>query len=192
MSRIMRRGAVYTSLVAFLAAAALFATACASPTGGTATSSGDATVESPDSAADDAEELARSLYGSYNTGDVDRLDAVLAPDWDSFPVDEGQEQGPEPFKAEVLGFRETFPDLRVDVDAVHVGDDGSVVTVRTTFTGTQEGDFLDVPATGEEISFRTTDIHELGDEGRRIATTWHLEDLYSAYQQALAASEGRP
>ena len=47
----------------------------------------------------------------------------------------------------MIGFRETFPDLRVDINAVHVSDDGSVVIVRTTFTGTQEGSFLDVPAT---------------------------------------------
>lgn len=186
MSRIMRRGAAYPGLVAFLVVAALVATACASPTGGTASSSGETTGRT----ADEAEELARDLYEPYNTGEVDRLDAVLAPDWDSFPVDEGQEQGPGPFKAEVLGIRETFPDLRVEIDAVHVGDDGSVVTVRTTFTGTQEGEFLDVPATGEEIGFRTTDVHELDDDGERIATTWHLEDLYGAYRQALAASEG--
>ena len=147
-------------------------------------------IEEP-GAADDAEEPARGFYRPFNPGDVDRPDAVRAPDRDRLPVDGGQQQGSEPFE-EVLDFRETLPDFTVDVVAVHVGDDGSVVTVRTTFTVTQEGSFLGVPATGEEMGFRTTDVHKPGDDGGRVATTWHLEDFYGAYQQALDASEDQP
>jgi hypothetical protein len=41
-----------------------------------------------------------------------------------------------------------------------------------------------VPATGRTITFRTSDTHLI--RGNRIVKTWHLEDLFGAYQQMTA------
>ena len=77
MLPILSRGAAYTSLGTYLIFAAPVATSCASATGGIASTSSETTGATGEG----AEELARGFYEPINTGDVDRYDAILAPDW---------------------------------------------------------------------------------------------------------------
>lgn len=85
-------------------------------------------------------------------------------------------------------FRTVFPDLRVRIEDVIVSADGTLVTVRTVYSGTQRASFLGIAPTGARISFRTTDVHRVSQG--RIAQTWHLEDTFGAYTQLRAASPG--
>lgn len=48
--------------------------------------------------------------------------------------------------------------------------------VRSVGRGIHTGQLLGVPATGNQVEFRATDIHRL--ENGRIAQTWHLEDYF--------------
>lgn len=129
--------------------------------------------------------LALGFYQPFRDRDVDALDRVLARDWVDEPLGEGQQPGRDGFKPVVVGYRAVFPDLRVAQQAVVVSADARTVTVRSTFTGTQRAPFLGIPATGAVITFRTTDVHEV--RGGRIVHSWHLEDLFGAEQQMLAA-----
>jgi steroid delta-isomerase-like uncharacterized protein len=135
-----------------------------------------ANAESPLEAAPQA---VQDFYTAFVTGDVALGSNALAEDWNCVPLNPGQVPGREGFGPVLEGYRKTFPDLQVTIDQVVVSDE--YVTVRETFTGTQQGDFLGVAATGKPVTFRATDVHHIVDG--KIAETWHLEDLFGAYLQ---------
>ena len=122
----------------------------------------------------EAPEAIETFYESFRTGDTAPVEAVLAEDWQAYPPNPGQVPGIEGLNSVLGGYRTVFPDLQVTTDAVHVS--GDYVTVRSTFTGTQEVEFLGITATGKAVEFRAVDIHHLVDG--KITETWHLEDLF--------------
>lgn len=135
-----------------------------------------------------AEQLALSFYTVFDDGKVERLSNIVSKDWMDIPLAEGQGPGRAGLAPVVQYFRTVFPDLKVTPQAVHVVDDGTIVTIRTVFSGTQRAPFLGLPATGARITFRTTDVHRISRG--RIVETWHLEDTFGAYQQMQAAAAG--
>jgi steroid delta-isomerase-like uncharacterized protein len=126
--------------------------------------------------------LALHFYPPFETGDASTLTDVLADDWVDVPLSPGQGPGREGFTPVITYFHNAFPDLELTIEEVTA--EGHRVVVRTTATGTHRGEFLGVPATGRTITFRTSDTHLI--RGNRIVKTWHLEDLYGAYQQMTA------
>ena len=69
--------------------------------------------------------------------------------------------GRQPENLEWLGeIRAAFPDLQVIPDKVLAAEDDHVV-IMFTGTGTHQGDYRGVPATGEPISFRGTTVARL-------------------------------
>jgi len=119
------------------------------------------------------EELVRQFYVPFNTGDVSIYDRILAPDWIDDPLSLGQQQGPEGFKAHVLGFRQTIPGYHVINEEILVA--GNKVAVHSTVTSN-----LPKPATSEPFKMRTCDFHHI--EHGKIVYTWHLEDFYGLFQ----------
>ena len=120
------------------------------------------------------------LYQPFETGDVSIYRRILTADFTDVPLAPKQQPGRHGMALHVLNdIVATFPDARFHIEAIHV--DRNVVTVRGLFTGTQEGDFLGVPATHRQLSYRTVDIHQF--RGGRIHRTDHLEDFFGAYQQ---------
>lgn len=85
--------------------------------------------------------------------------------------------------------RTVFPDLRVRVRDTIVSADGTLVTVRTVYSGTHRAEFLGIAPTGARISFRTTDVHRVSQG--RIEQTWHLEDTFGAVTQLQQAASTR-
>lgn len=125
------------------------------------------------------QKLARDFYEILNTGDMALLERTLAPAWDERPLSPGQAPGRDGYKPILEMFRAAFPDVRFVPQDVLVS--GDKVTVRCEVTGTHQGTFLGVPATGRAVSFRTIDIHRI--EGEQIRESWHLEDFFGLMQQ---------
>jgi steroid delta-isomerase-like uncharacterized protein len=126
--------------------------------------------------------LALRFYPPFETGDASTLVDVLADGWVDVPLSPGQGPGRDGFGPVIAYFHNAFPDLELTIEEVTA--EGDRVVVRTTATGTHLGEFLGVPATGRTITFRTSDTHLV--RGNRIVQTWHLEDLFGAYQQMTA------
>jgi steroid delta-isomerase-like uncharacterized protein len=69
--------------------------------------------------------------------------------------------GPEAYKLVVAGFLRGFPDLRFRVEDL-VEEDGKVVTFWT-MSGTHQGEFHGVPATGKKMSLEGITISKLAN-----------------------------
>ena len=123
---------------------------------------------------------ARRLYDLISAGDVDAFGELLADDF----VEHEETPGLAPTKDGVKSFFRmqlaAFPDLRMDVEDVVA--DGSKVVARVRFTGTQQGEFMGMPATGKRVDVQLIDIFRFGDDGR-VGEHWGVIDLLTMMQQ---------
>lgn len=107
-----------------------------------------------------------------NTGNLDALDEVVdaeAIDHDPAP-DQGR--GPQGFKDFFGTLRAAFPDLELAPVTVVADDDH--VAMAYTITGTHEGEFMGIAATGERISARGCEIVKFRDA--KVIERWGSSD----------------
>ncbi|HVW39853.1 MAG TPA: ester cyclase [Amycolatopsis sp.] len=72
-----------------------------------------------------------------------------------------------------------FSDLQVRVDDMIA--EGDRVVVRLWFTGTHDGEFQGLPATGRKIAFGAIRIYRLVDG--RVTETWAYQDSVGLHRQ---------
>jgi predicted ester cyclase len=77
-------------------------------------------------------------------------------------------------------YRAAFPDLRMEAEDVLVSGDKAVARVRAT--GTHQGEFIGMPATGKRIEVPVIDIMRFGDDGL-VHEHWGLFDSLGMMQQ---------
>jgi steroid delta-isomerase-like uncharacterized protein len=132
---------------------------------------------------------ARRMYDLLSSGDVDGFGALLGDDF----VEHEETPGLAPTKDGVLQFfhmyRAAFPDLSLVVDDVVAS--GDKVVVRATARGTNDGEFMGMPATGKRIDIPLIDIHRFGDDGL-AREHWGVVDTLAMMQQLGVAADGSP
>jgi len=98
----------------------------------------------------------RLVKEAQEGGNLAVVDELIADDF----VDHSPLPGLPPTRDGVRilfgGMKAAFPDLRVKIHE-QIADDERVVT-RKTFSGTHDGPFMGVPATGKPVSFDAIDI----------------------------------
>jgi predicted ester cyclase len=115
----------------------------------------------------------RYLEEVVNTGDVDRLDEFIAPDY----IDRNdQGRGIEGAKRHVLGVRHTYPDLHVTVGQQIA--EGEWVVTRVTGRGTHQGAWLGMTPTGKTVEITGVNIDRVVNG--RIAEHGGVADLLGA------------
>lgn len=72
-----------------------------------------------------------------------------------------------------------FPDIQVTVEDMIA--EGDKIVVRNTVTGTHQGDYRGLPATGRTITYKEIFIVRFS-EGR-VAEVWGIVDVFSQLQQ---------
>jgi steroid delta-isomerase-like uncharacterized protein len=84
-------------------------------------------------------------------------------------------------------FQNSFPDFTVSIEAQIA--EGELVVVRETFSGTQQGEWMGLPASGKQFSARGVYIFRVADG--KIADLWGLADSLGIMQQlgAIPTSE---
>jgi len=131
----------------------------------------------------------RRFYDLINSGDVDRFGEFLADDF----VEHEETPGLAPTKGGVQEFfrmyRAAFPDLRFDAEDVLASGDKVVARVRVT--GTHEGAFLGMPATGKGVNVQAIDILRFGDDGL-AHEHWGVFDALAMMQQLGVMPESAP
>jgi steroid delta-isomerase-like uncharacterized protein len=131
----------------------------------------------------------RSMYGMLSTGDIDGFGAMLGDDF----VEHEETPGLAPTKDGVLQFfrmyRAAFPDLRLEPEDVLASGDKAVARVRAT--GTHQGEFMGMPATGKSVDVQLIDIIRFDDDGL-AREHWGVVDLMAMMQQLGVVPEGPP
>lgn len=121
----------------------------------------------------------KRLGEAINSGNLEALREIMAPgvvDHDPAP-DQGP--GPDGFIRFFTMFRTAFPDLAVAVD--HMVADESNVAMAYTVTGTHNGDFMGVAATGRRVTARGMQISRF--ENGRIVERWGSPDELGILKQ---------
>jgi steroid delta-isomerase-like uncharacterized protein len=128
----------------------------------------------------------RRLYDAVNAHDIDAISAVMADDF----IEHEEMPGFPSSKQGALDFFElsfaAFPDLHFAPEDVLVDGDKGVARLR--FTGTHEGDFMGVPASGNRVDVQLVDITRFGDDGL-AHEHWGVMDSLALMQQLGAIPE---
>ena len=129
----------------------------------------------------------RRLYELLNAGDIDGFGELLADDF----VEHEETPGLAPTKDGVKQFftmyRAAFPDLRMDVEDIVSSGDKVVARVRAT--GTNQGAFMDMPATGKSVDVQLIDIMRFSDDGL-VREHWGVLDALTMMQQLGVVPDG--
>jgi steroid delta-isomerase-like uncharacterized protein len=137
----------------------------------------------------DHEATMRRVYELISAGDIDGFGEHVADDF----VEHEETPGFEPSKEGVAQmfrmYRAAFPDLRMEAEDVLVSGDKAVARVRTT--GTHQGEFMGMPATGKRVDVQVIDIIRFGDDGL-AREHWGVVDMLAMLQQLGMLPEGPP
>ncbi|MDQ3655431.1 MAG: ester cyclase [Chloroflexota bacterium] len=163
------------TLVTMLLAASLLAP-FASAQDATPVASPDSGCPAPTEA--EAETIANQYFDAFNTGDLEALDALLAPDYIHRGA-LGPDQDRDLHKERVQITRTGFPDAIYTIEDIII--DGDLVVIRHTMNGTNDGEYAGQAATGIAVEVSGIHIHRI--ECGLIAETWNEGDGLGLYQQ---------
>jgi steroid delta-isomerase-like uncharacterized protein len=131
----------------------------------------------------------RRIYDLVNAGDIDAFGDLLADDF----VEHEELPGLSPSKDGVMTFFRlqlaAFPDLRMNVEDIVA--DGVKVVARVRYTGTQQGAFQGMPATGKSVDVQLVDIFSFDGDGR-VREHWGVLDQLTLLQQLGVVPVGAP
>ena len=96
----------------------------------------------------------RFLEEVFNKGNLSVADELCAPDVvHTEPLSTGAvTNGIEEFKQFSVGVRTAFPDAKLTIDRGMIAR-ANKVTVQWTFSGTHQGEFMGVAATGKKVKY---------------------------------------
>jgi steroid delta-isomerase-like uncharacterized protein len=134
---------------------------------------------------DDPKKLLRRFYDGVSSGDLSIIDELLADDLvehERFPGIESNKAG---VKQIFAIYRSAFPDLHIE--AHEMLTEGDLACARITSTGTHQGEFMGMPATGKRIEVDSIDIVRFRD-GQAVEH-WGITDVKTMMQQLGAIPE---
>jgi steroid delta-isomerase-like uncharacterized protein len=129
----------------------------------------------------------RRLYDLINAGDIDGFGDQISDDFVEHEEMPGLERSKEGVKQLFHMYRAAFPDLHMEPQDVLVSGDKAVA--RVVATGTHQGEFMGMPATGKRIEVQMIDITRFGADGRAVEH-WGVFDALSMMQQLGAIPAG--
>jgi steroid delta-isomerase-like uncharacterized protein len=125
----------------------------------------------------------------FNKGNVSTIDEFLAPNFVEREVlPPGTPSGREGVKQLTMMFRTAFPDFNVSIDDMIA--EGDKIVARTTWSGTQKGEFMGIPSSGKRVSFDVIDIIRIS-EGKGVEH-WGVMDSSALMQQLGVIPAGPP
>ena len=121
----------------------------------------------------------RRFYELLLTGDLSVADEIVALNYVNNNPAPGETPGREGVKGFATLFSKAFPDLRVNLEDQIAEED--LVVSRFIMTGTHQGEFAGVPATGKPVNFTGIGIHRI--TGGQIQEGWLNFDALGMMQQ---------
>ena len=126
------------------------------------------------------EALMRQAYDHLNAGDLEGFGAMLADDM----VEHEEAAGLPQNKDGVIQFfrcsARRSRTCRWNVEDLAMA--GDRIWTRVRITGTNDGDFMGMPATGKSVDFQGIDIVRISDAGKAVEH-WGVTDTMAMMQQ---------
>ena len=132
---------------------------------------------SPEENKDIVRRFQEGMMEAFRTGNLDVLLDTVHPDC-AFDMP-GMPPTVDGMKQALPAFRTAFPDMRVTVGEMLA--DGDKVAYRLTWTGTNTGEFMGIPATGKKIRLSGIIISRIADG--KIAEEWENYDAIGMMRQ---------
>jgi steroid delta-isomerase-like uncharacterized protein len=109
----------------------------------------------------DNKAIVRRLYEEvWNKRRLEVVDELFSPSHGlNDPIVSGSQTGPELYKRRVVELTVSFPDLRFTIEDMIT--EKEIVGVSWIISGTHQGEFMDIPATGSKISVEGITIHRI-------------------------------
>jgi steroid delta-isomerase-like uncharacterized protein len=124
--------------------------------------------------------LLRDSIEAFNAGDMAKLLAVAAPDIVIHYAEMPEPlQGRETWQQGYELVKRAFPDLKIRVDDLVAA--GDKVALRLTLSGTHQGEFQGIPATGRTISYVSHEFYRVADG--LVVEEWICSDMASLFSQ---------
>ncbi len=131
---------------------------------------------------------AKKMGEAINKGNLEEFNDVFAADVKDHDPAPDQGKGPQGFIGFFTQFRHAFPDLKVAVE--HMVADEDNVAIAYTMTGTQEGPFQGIPATGKKVKARGMQIAKFNSDAK-ITERWGSSDEMGIMQQIGAVTPAK-
>jgi len=124
--------------------------------------------------------IVRFVEELFNRGNMGIVGEIFAPDFiEREQLPPGIPNGREGVKVLTTMLRSAFPDFKATIDDILA--EGDKVVIRMTWSGTQKGEFMGVPATGKRVSFGVIDIIRIANG--KLVEHWGQMDSMSLMQQ---------
>ncbi|MDQ3704991.1 MAG: ester cyclase [Chloroflexota bacterium] len=124
----------------------------------------------------------RDLYEkAFNARNLDYLDQVFDASYMDHSTDAPGPMDRDSFKQFVGMYFQAFPDMRFEIEGEIVAE-GDYVAWRDVATGTHQGEFMGIPATGKRIRITGVHIGQFDENGYAIAH-WSAVDTLGMLQQ---------
>ena len=133
-------------------------------------------------------EVVRRWLEAWNARDPEAVSELTASGFVRHDANLPDVVGPEEQMQFVAAAVAAFPDLHFTVH--HVVAEGDLVADYLTGTGTHEGEFLGVPATGRAVQFQTMETYRVADG--QVAEQWVITDVLGLLQQLGALPSSAP
>jgi steroid delta-isomerase-like uncharacterized protein len=134
----------------------------------------------------DEKALATRFYAEImSKGDLDVIDDLIADDFVEHEEVPGGASGKDGVRQFVQMIRAAFPDLQVDVAAMVA--EGDEVWVHAVATGTNQGEFLGMPATGKPMTMAMID--RIKFKGGKAVEHWGVSDNLAMLTQLGVVAE---
>jgi steroid delta-isomerase-like uncharacterized protein len=126
--------------------------------------------------------LARKFLQMLELGEPSMADEIVADDYYNHDAPDPN-IGLEGMKAFVTGFKKAIPDAQLEI-AFQLAEGDKVVT-RYTWSGTHQGEYFGVPATGKRVNWTAMVAFRIADG--KISEAWINYDRLGVMQQLGAA-----
>lgn len=114
---------------------------------------------------DGSKAVVRRWLTAWNEHDLDAAEALLDPGYVRHDANVPEVVGAGAQRQFVAGIFAAFPDIHVAEEQLVA--DGDLVAARVTISGTQDGAFMGLAATGRAVSFQGSEMYRV--TGDRIA-----------------------
>ena len=131
--------------------------------------------------------IMRQVYENLKAHNLDALVEVFAPNFVEHNTPPGQDPGVEGVKQQLSMLFAAFPDVQFTIEDLIA--EGDKVVARGRLTGTHQGEFMGIPATGKPVSQTGTQIVRIA-KGKVVESWLEVDNLGMMQQLGVIPAQG--